>query len=175
MSRGNLLKTRGCTVIAAGSYRRDLDYEMIGGLRRETRQKLSALRPISLGHAAQVSGITPADISIISIWLRKKKQPSQPPVSRAAKQNSVWSLLLACCACRLSFRFFPGGIFCRDASLASTSAKRQRKHRRDQCLSRSREKMGLPGLLRSTPSKDSPRSGLRSSWLNLWPRRETVR
>ena len=52
----------------------DLDYEAISGLRRETRQKLSALRPISLGHAAQVSGITPADISIISIWLQKKKQ-----------------------------------------------------------------------------------------------------
>jgi tRNA uridine 5-carboxymethylaminomethyl modification enzyme len=51
----------------------DLDYEIIGGLRRETRQKLSAIRPTSLGHAAQVSGITPADISIISIWLQKKK------------------------------------------------------------------------------------------------------
>jgi tRNA uridine 5-carboxymethylaminomethyl modification enzyme len=51
----------------------DLDYETIGGLRRETRQKLSAIRPPSLGHAAQVSGITPADISIISIWLQKKK------------------------------------------------------------------------------------------------------
>jgi tRNA uridine 5-carboxymethylaminomethyl modification enzyme len=51
----------------------DLDYEKIGGLRRETRQKLSAIRPPSLGHAAQVSGITPADISIISIWLQKKK------------------------------------------------------------------------------------------------------
>ena len=56
----------------------DLDYNMIAGLRRETRQKLSAIRPPSLGHAAQVSGITPADISIISVWLRKKKlgQPS---------------------------------------------------------------------------------------------------
>jgi tRNA uridine 5-carboxymethylaminomethyl modification enzyme len=51
----------------------DLDYEKIGGLRRETRQKLSAIRPPSLGHAAQVSGITPADLSIISIWLQKKK------------------------------------------------------------------------------------------------------
>jgi tRNA uridine 5-carboxymethylaminomethyl modification enzyme len=55
----------------------DLDYEKISGLRRETRQKLSAVRPPSLGHAAQVSGITPADISIISIWLQKKRQ-SQP-------------------------------------------------------------------------------------------------
>lgn len=51
----------------------DLDYEKISGLRRETRQKLSALRPASLGHAARVSGITPADVSIISIWLQKKK------------------------------------------------------------------------------------------------------
>lgn len=58
----------------------DLDYETIGGLRRETRQKLSAIRPPSLGHAAQVSGITPADISIISIWLQKKKL-TQPAAS----------------------------------------------------------------------------------------------
>jgi len=55
----------------------DLDYESIGGLRRETRQRLAAIRPLSLGHAAQVSGITPADVAIISIWLRKRK-PSQP-------------------------------------------------------------------------------------------------
>ena len=55
----------------------DLDYEDVGGLRRETRQKLSVVRPPSLGHAAQISGITPADISIISIWLQKKRQ-SQP-------------------------------------------------------------------------------------------------
>ena len=55
----------------------DLDYEKIAGLRRETRQKLSAIKPPSLGHAARVSGITPADISIISIWLQKKRR-SQP-------------------------------------------------------------------------------------------------
>jgi tRNA uridine 5-carboxymethylaminomethyl modification enzyme len=53
----------------------DLDYDKIAGLRSETRQKLSAIRPPSLGHAAQVSGITPADISIISIWLQKKRVP----------------------------------------------------------------------------------------------------
>jgi tRNA uridine 5-carboxymethylaminomethyl modification enzyme len=51
----------------------DLDYEMISGLRRETRQKLAVIRPPSLGHAAQVSGITPADVSIISVWLQKRK------------------------------------------------------------------------------------------------------
>jgi tRNA uridine 5-carboxymethylaminomethyl modification enzyme len=52
----------------------DLDYEIIAGLRRETRQKLSVIKPPSLGHAARVSGITPADISIISIWLQKKRR-----------------------------------------------------------------------------------------------------
>jgi tRNA uridine 5-carboxymethylaminomethyl modification enzyme len=48
-----------------------LDYEKILGLRVETRQKLSSVRPTSLGQAARVSGITPADIAIISIWLKK--------------------------------------------------------------------------------------------------------
>jgi tRNA uridine 5-carboxymethylaminomethyl modification enzyme len=67
IQNARLFRDRGRAIPA------DLDYEMIGGLRRETRQKLSAIRPPSLGHAAQVSGITPADISIISIWLQKKK------------------------------------------------------------------------------------------------------
>ena len=48
-----------------------LDYDKILGLRSETRQKLSSLRPASLGQAARISGITPADIAIMSIWLRK--------------------------------------------------------------------------------------------------------
>jgi tRNA uridine 5-carboxymethylaminomethyl modification enzyme len=48
-----------------------LDFTRIAGLRCETRQKLAQLRPTSLGQAAQISGITPADISIISIWLMK--------------------------------------------------------------------------------------------------------
>jgi len=56
-----LFRDRGRTIPA------DLDYESIAGLRRETRQKLSAIRPPSLGHAARVSGITPADISIMEL------------------------------------------------------------------------------------------------------------
>jgi tRNA uridine 5-carboxymethylaminomethyl modification enzyme len=49
-----------------------LDYNKITGLRSETRQKLTTVRPTSLGQAARISGITPADIAIISIWLSKK-------------------------------------------------------------------------------------------------------
>jgi tRNA uridine 5-carboxymethylaminomethyl modification enzyme len=48
-----------------------LDYSRIPGLRLETRQKLEAVRPTSLGQAARISGITAADIAIISIWLAK--------------------------------------------------------------------------------------------------------
>ena len=48
-----------------------LDYSKIAGLRSETRQKLAVLRPTSLGQAARISGITPADIAIVSIWLSK--------------------------------------------------------------------------------------------------------
>ncbi len=46
-----------------------LNYDKIAGLRSETRQKLSSLRPTSLGQAARISGITPSDISILHIWL----------------------------------------------------------------------------------------------------------
>jgi tRNA uridine 5-carboxymethylaminomethyl modification enzyme len=49
-----------------------LDYGKILGLRSETRQKLTSVRPTSIGHAARISGITPADISIISIWLHHR-------------------------------------------------------------------------------------------------------
>ena len=52
---------------------KDIDYSQIGGLRLETRQKLSAIRPDSIGKAIRVSGITPTDVSIISIWLEKNR------------------------------------------------------------------------------------------------------
>jgi tRNA uridine 5-carboxymethylaminomethyl modification enzyme len=50
-----------------------LDYNRIVGLRSETKQKLSKLRPASLSQAARISGITPADISILHIWLNGNK------------------------------------------------------------------------------------------------------
>jgi tRNA uridine 5-carboxymethylaminomethyl modification enzyme len=50
-----------------------LDYEKIAGLRSETKQKLSSLRPTSLGQAASISGITPSDVSILHIWLIRNR------------------------------------------------------------------------------------------------------
>jgi tRNA uridine 5-carboxymethylaminomethyl modification enzyme len=54
-----------------------LDFSQITGLRSETRQKLAAIRPTSLGQAARISGITPADVSILSIWLIKNNLHSK--------------------------------------------------------------------------------------------------
>ena len=61
-----------------------LDYGKIVGLRSETRQKLTAVRPVSLGQAARISGITPTDITIISIWLTKNNLQSQPSATNVA-------------------------------------------------------------------------------------------
>jgi tRNA uridine 5-carboxymethylaminomethyl modification enzyme len=51
----------------------EIDYAQIPGLSREAREKLSRLRPSTIGAAGRVSGITPADARIISIWLCKNK------------------------------------------------------------------------------------------------------
>jgi tRNA uridine 5-carboxymethylaminomethyl modification enzyme len=56
-----------------------LDYSKITGLRSETRQKLAAFRPTSLGQASRISGITPADVAIMSIWLSKNDLQSNSP------------------------------------------------------------------------------------------------
>jgi tRNA uridine 5-carboxymethylaminomethyl modification enzyme len=52
----------------------DLDYSEIKGLSREVREKLTRIKPQSLGQASRVAGITPAAISLLSIYLRKKKR-----------------------------------------------------------------------------------------------------
>ncbi len=49
----------------------DFDYHSIAALRYESREKLSAIRPRDLGQASRVSGVTPADIAVLSVWLKR--------------------------------------------------------------------------------------------------------
>ena len=51
----------------------NIDYEAIHGLRLEARQKLSEIRPVSIGQAGRISGVSPADIAVLLIYLEQNK------------------------------------------------------------------------------------------------------
>ncbi len=49
----------------------DVDYKEISGLRLEAQEKLNKVRPANIAHASRISGVSPADISVLIIWLTK--------------------------------------------------------------------------------------------------------
>ena len=51
----------------------DIDYEQISGLRLEAGQKLNKFKPHSIGQASRISGVTPADIAVLLVYLQKEK------------------------------------------------------------------------------------------------------
>ena len=52
---------------------KDCDYSKIYGLRIEARQKLEKIKPANLGQASRISGVSPADVSVLIIWLESQK------------------------------------------------------------------------------------------------------
>ena len=55
----------------------ETDYAAIQGLRLEAREKLNHLRPMNLGQAARISGVSPADVAALMIWLEQGKEEQQ--------------------------------------------------------------------------------------------------
>ena len=52
---------------------KNIDYNLIKNLALEAREKLSKIRPLTIGQASRISGVNPADISILLIYLKSKK------------------------------------------------------------------------------------------------------
>ena len=57
----------------------DLDYAALSGLRLEARQKLAAIRPLNLGQAGRISGVSPADVAALMIHLERDHSPEEKP------------------------------------------------------------------------------------------------
>ena len=52
----------------------DLDYSQIKGLRLEAMQKLDKIKPLTVGQASRISGVSPADISVLLVYLEQKRR-----------------------------------------------------------------------------------------------------
>ena len=72
---GYLQKEQSAVIRAAALEERllpdDTPYDEISGLRTEARQKLAAQRPRSLGQAGRIPGVSPADVAVLTVWLKK--------------------------------------------------------------------------------------------------------
>ena len=54
------------------------DYAGIRGLRKEAQEKLARIRPRNIGQASRISGVSPADISVLIIWLSQQTGQNKP-------------------------------------------------------------------------------------------------
>ena len=52
----------------------DFDYKQLGGLRLEAQEKLNKIKPLNIGQASRISGVSPADVSVLLIWLASQQE-----------------------------------------------------------------------------------------------------
>ena len=64
----------------------DIDYDCIESLRIEARQKLKAKKPLSLSQAGRIPGVNPADVAVLMVWLKRRRDGDEAPVTREKGQ-----------------------------------------------------------------------------------------
>lgn len=65
----------------------EFDYSAVPSLRLEARQKLKEIRPATIGQASRISGVSPADISILMVWLKRRSAARNGPAEEAVSNS----------------------------------------------------------------------------------------
>ena len=58
----------------------EIDYDAIPALKAEAREKLAKIRPVSIGQASRISGVSPADVAVLLVWLEQRNKKSDQPI-----------------------------------------------------------------------------------------------
>ncbi len=69
----------------------DFDYSLVPSLRKEARLKLSSIRPATLAQATRISGVSPADVSILLVWLKRCAGVNPGPLTNQSAHDEVGS------------------------------------------------------------------------------------
>ncbi|MEY4801443.1 MAG: tRNA uridine-5-carboxymethylaminomethyl(34) synthesis enzyme MnmG [Cyanobacteriota bacterium] len=67
----------------------DVDYATIATLSKEAREKLNSIQPLSLGQAARIPGVSPADVTALLLWLELRKRQTSSSLQRAVNLDST--------------------------------------------------------------------------------------
>lgn len=63
------------------------DYDTVHSLRTEARQKLNKIRPATIGQASRISGVSPSDIGVLMVWLKRGSSPNAPQTAPAGSAD----------------------------------------------------------------------------------------